>query len=694
MWFPVKLKIENLFSYESSEFDFRNNQLTLLLGSNKTDPNVMSNRSGKTSLLDCITISIIGEPLRDITKKEIVRNGESAGSTTLTLKNNVLNKELIIESQINATKSSKVLLWENGVLNDQLKDLEAKHTYQYIIKEIGISKDDLINYYLISKDSYQSFFLNGDTAKKEIINRFSKANLIDGVDPLITKDLKEIEVSLSDLNTQFSKNAGVLEHLEVELNDEKLNSSIEETRQKTIDALQEKHDVAKKLCDELPDKIEAQEELITKQDELHKVEQEKLAELELEVKNKKIDIETLEKVIQEIQVEERGVDDNYKPKFEEVQKKITECKNSIKENQEGIKECNKEIAQIDAVLAGQIECPKCDHKFILKDKEYNIESALEALGEYREAKEEFETSISSLESDIEKFDLEINDLNIKLDKEKEKFSKEKTKRKDQIKAIESDLTQLKKDVNTQSDKTAKEDKTLKDLVRGLGELDGKSEYFIGEMNNCISAIAKEKEKKYDDPTATHLEKIETLKSQQEELQSQIDEWIETKNLLTEWTIRFKQFKSFMANSSIASIEEMTNYFLQKMKTNLSVIINGYRELSNGKLKEEIETLVSRDGLNGERINKFSGEEKAEVNLAAILAFQKIINISSPSGGLNLLFIDEILESADQMALPAIVKALVDLEQTIFLITFIDMNIDCSKLQSEKIKGVTTLSYLN
>ena len=92
MWYPVSLKIVNLFSHEDSEFEFSNNKTTLVSGVNKTDSNVQSNGSGKTSILDCISIALIGEPLRDISKKEIVRNGEKSGQCTLILKNNVLDK--------------------------------------------------------------------------------------------------------------------------------------------------------------------------------------------------------------------------------------------------------------------------------------------------------------------------------------------------------------------------------------------------------------------------------------------------------------------------------------------------------------------------------------------------------------------------------------------------------------------------
>lgn len=695
MWYPVSLRIVNLFSYENSSFEFVNNQTTTIFGVNKTDANKKSNGSGKTSILDTIGISIMGEPLRDIAKKEIVRNGEKSGMVVFILKNNILNKELSITTEVNVTKSNKVLIYENGVLNTKFKDLEAKESYKYILSLIGISKEDLKNYFLISKDSYTSFFKNGDTAKKEIINRFSKANMVDPVVPLIKADIDLLEVEHKKFNDQYITNKGILTHLDEELNTEKLSSSIEQTRQLTIQALQDRHLVAKTLCDELPDKIEAQEKLITEQN--NKIEEQKtiLIQLEEKVKIQKEQKEVHEKELGAIQKKEWDLDEEFKPKFEEIQKQITTIRAKIKESQASIKECNEEIGQIDGILAGQIECPKCDHKFILKNKTYDIESALEQKREIEVLKKELEDSIEEAEVELVTCDTKIDTLNKQLDTAKVKYVIQKNKEKEGIKVIDSVLQQLKKDIDDQTSIISKEQTILRPLIKALGELDGKADYYIGQMNDCTSAIQKEKEKVYPDKTAEIQSKIDTLQTQNEELVKEITSVEEDIGTLKEWQVRFTQFKSFLANSSISAIEEMTNFFLQKMKTNLTVQIDGYRELSNKKLKEEITTLVTRDGLNGESFNKFSGGERAEIDIACICAMQKIINIAAEGGGLNLLFIDEILESADSLVLSGIVKALSPLEQTILIITHVDHNaFECNKLNVEKVDGISKVVSLS
>lgn len=694
MWYPVSLKIVNLFSHEDSTFDFVNNQTTLVSGVNKTDSNVQSNGSGKTSILDCISIALIGEPLRDISKKEIVRNGEKSGQCILVLKNNVLNKEFQIVRDINATKSSNALLYENGELNINLKDLEVKETDKYILKQLGISKEDLVNYFLISKDSYQSFFLNGDVAKKQIINRFSKADTVDAVEPLMKTDIEVLDLAINKTQNQLNINVGILSHLDAEINQEKLESSIEQTRKLTLDALEERKAAAIKLCDELPDLIELKEREITYQNSVVENKRVQLTELEEQNKGVKFSITNLEIALQNIDLKKDQLEVTYKPQFDKIKQEIADCEVEIKEYNSSIKEARDDIGKIDIVLAGQIECPKCSFKFILKDKEYNVEEALIQKDELNSFIESAKELVDGCNVQLLELDQRLIKLKTKLTADSEIFNQEKSRIKEEIVKLDEKVSQFRKDINEQFNIVSKEQGVLNTLIRELGELDGKADYYIGQIDDCDKAIKTETDKVYPDKTAETKEKIVKLKEQNEQLQIDIDKKIDEKNILLEWQIRFKQFKSFLANSSISAIEEMTNYFLLKMKTNLTVQIEGYRELSNKKLKEEITTLVTRDGLNGESFSKFSGGEKARVDIACILAMQKIINLASNGGGLNLLFIDEILESVDSLALTGIVKALSELDQTIFLITHVEQNMfECNKLLVEKTNGISKIVSL-
>ena len=81
---------------------------------------------------------------------------------------------------------------------------------KFIFDILGITKDDFYNFYLITKEKYQPFSSIGDTGKKAIINRFSGANSIDGVDELIKFDSSDIQSKIDQKDREKSSIEGLI----------------------------------------------------------------------------------------------------------------------------------------------------------------------------------------------------------------------------------------------------------------------------------------------------------------------------------------------------------------------------------------------------------------------------------------------------------------------------------------------------
>ena len=143
--------------------------------------------------------------------------------------------------------------------------------------------------------------------------------------------------------------------------------------------------------------------------------------------------------------------------------------------------------------------------------------------------------------------------------------------------------------------------------------------------------------------------------------------------ITAWITNFKRFKSFLANKSIRNIKDYTNLFLETMGSNINVEIEGYRELANKKVKEEITVSVLRDGLSEGSYGKFSGGERGRIDVCNILAIQELINLNSPSGGLDLLICDEIFDSIDSKGLECMIQGLQSLGKTIMIVSQVEIN---------------------
>ena len=129
-----------------------------------------------------------------------------------------------------------------------------------------------------------------------------------------------------------------------------------------------------------------------------------------------------------------------------------------------------------------------------------------------------------------------------------------------------------------------------------------------------------------------------------------------------------------------------------MKSPYSVLMEGYKTLADGKTqREEISTFIYKRGNLDGSFSRHSSGEKGLLSIATIIAFQDLINHSSPSGGLNLLQLDEIVESVDSDGIEDIVYCLSNLKRTVELITHANYNnLQVPKTLFIKENGITTI----
>jgi exonuclease SbcC len=133
-------------------------------------------------------------------------------------------------------------------------------------------------------------------------------------------------------------------------------------------------------------------------------------------------------------------------------------------------------------------------------------------------------------------------------------------------------------------------------------------------------------------------------------------------------------------------------YLEKLGSSIRVKFEGYKELKSGKTKEEISTRIFKFGEDKGSFGKLSGGEKARVDLATILAQSSLINSSSPTGGLNLTIVDEILESLDETGLKSVLKSMNGLDQYVILVTHgkVESSEGYNKIKIVKRNGISSL----
>lgn len=378
------------------EFD---QKVVLLMGENLTDEGQESNGSGKSYLLTAMEYCLKGSCNRKVTDSELVREGQKEAYICLELHSKALQSTLVIERTIYAnSKSSTCEINFKGQKNHKITSVGDGN--KFILDQLGLTKTDIDNYFFISKEKYKSFFVSSDTEKKELIARFSKANLIDKVFDKIFEDIEKQE----DLITKKQKDI------------DKIESKIS-VYQDLLQKDEESNDQEKivKLEDSVIHKKNEIKFIDTKVNEINRAL--KKAELELTKMAPKTD---LVKKLNALKTEKSAL----KSELRELEKSYTETKNIISE--------------LENDLMGLITCPNCGHEFST-DPDVNIQLS-------RESKKEAEEVQKDLENEIGEYEIKDQETNELIEQFQEKIlliDKQKQNLNFKIKNYENNIARAK-----------------------------------------------------------------------------------------------------------------------------------------------------------------------------------------------------------------------------------------------------------
>ena len=223
MWEIKHINAQNIVSFEDLNLDINNNVATAIIGENKDDQSQKVNGSGKSALIECIAIGITGDPLRKVKTDEFISDWAEEASIELLFHNTFNNKDFMICRNFDRKSPQSI---ECHIYNSESgEEIETDKTVQasvndynkFILSELGISRDDLYNYYILSGD-YKSFFEATDRQKKELINRFSNGESVDQSIEVLEQDLEPLEKAVVEANNKVFSINGSIESLTNEIN--------------------------------------------------------------------------------------------------------------------------------------------------------------------------------------------------------------------------------------------------------------------------------------------------------------------------------------------------------------------------------------------------------------------------------------------------------------------------------------------
>jgi DNA repair exonuclease SbcCD ATPase subunit len=655
-----RVKASNFLSWESLDYSFED-KIVAVTGDNKTQEDQASNGSGKSSLQQILYYGIIGSSMKNVLDKKLIRNGESEASTSVTISCAIRRQTMVIDRKILLKGSSKL---EIRINNQPCQFANINDGNKLILDWIGISAEDLKSYFLICKEYYKSFYKASNTEKLALISRFINFSFIDKTKDIIDEEIGELNASKRDLEREKAVLEGKLQVYEEALIKEEMRD-LEKEKEVEINLVltsisQEKFDIkgAEVQKEQLETRIQVYEEELKGIQE--KLEKQKL-KLESLPTTKELDeeIQQVREILSELNEEQKA----YLTQKDE----LFRIKGNIK----------KEISRIDTLLAGSIKCPKCGHEFLTSrgfslEKEKGKKEELKKQLIYSEKEEEgVEEALKEYEETISEAIRKKNEI----EEEKDKVLQDNRKENSLLQNIEADIRSCREEIKSAQLSIERKDQLI------LSKLE-----LIKSLEKKIKAIQDRVEEKNTEEIETNIENTAEFIRQKESA-------IERKNgeiyAKEQWVNRFKDFKRALALEQLKNIQSHTNDLLKKQKSDLRLMLEGFKVGANNKLKEEITPYVLRD--EPESFWYYSGGERARVEIATIIAFQMLINATNPHGGLQFLFVDEVLEGLSEEGLYNVIDSLSFLNYPVLIITHVsNQSVKCRALKVEKLNGVSRL----
>ncbi len=383
--------------------------------------------------------------------------------------------------------------------------------------------------------------------------------------------------------------------------------------------------------------------------------------------------------------------------IDNTQRKVINGVTELNKLQDKADSFERSIRQLNNQLHGAITCPNCQHEFFL-DKSVSVSDVKKQISTDKKAFESVSEQIQTLDCELSKCKEERNSF----EKQKAGVEKEIDIRNHKLSDLTREFCEASISVDNAFNKVCDTENKIgrlqEDIFVEQGRINGlmkqmfsealdiidnaitKGERYVKtleENNIAVNASIESFEKAIEDAkNSSQDDLVASLSNSKTEYEKRCQEANNTlemaQNEYNKYVIQenhFIDFRSYLANKKVEAIAGITNHFLELIGSDLRVEMLGYKKLKSGKVRDKITVNLLRNGVDCGSYAKFSGGERARVNLASILGLQKLTNNSAPKGkGLDLLILDEILEASDTTGIESSCRALNKLKATSLLVT--------------------------
>lgn len=383
--------------------------------------------------------------------------------------------------------------------------------------------------------------------------------------------------------------------------------------------------------------------------------------------------------------------EGYKKQLADLEKEMQEANKLSTSLLEKRRVHSSAIESLKNKIAGVITCPKCAFEFVASDKSFDVaqgEEELELLQtelertiqkrtetektivfieqdqkEIQQARRKLNTDNGEWIAKVDAAEKELQTLNYKLDS----LQRRSRQLSDKLATIQNDIENTRRKMFDEAYEvvdaaTTSRRREMKSLNENVAATESSIEVLyttIGEINNASP----------DEVIVSLKASLKTYRKKSDEVLQEKTEIEWDLNRLREQEQRFIQFRSYLANTKVEALSKITNEFLESIGSDLRIQFSGYTMLKTGKIREKISISILRGGIDCGSFGKLSAGESARLQLASILAMQKLVNSNCDvDKGLSIIVLDEILSAVDEEGLAKMFESLNKLEITALIVS--------------------------
>lgn len=382
--------------------------------------------------------------------------------------------------------------------------------------------------------------------------------------------------------------------------------------------------------------------------------------------------------------------------IDDTRSKSSKLAQDISDAKKKVDNVSEKVRKLQNQIHGAITCPKCKHEFFV-DSDITLEEAKEQLAKETDCLTNHQQEESKLQDKQDKYKTQLAGFEKELDEVEDEIHQRKTKLSSLRRAVNGSVSEFEKLSSEVAEAKRKVNAVISDIEVEQGKIDGlvknmlsealdivdnaydKGENYINTLkdkltsiNASIESFEKTLEEAENSSQDDFVASLNSSKAKYEkELQTALKELQMAQEEYDKYVVQenhFVDFRSYLANKKVKAISGITNHFLELIGSDLRVEMLGFKKLKNGKIRDKITVNLLRNGVDCGSYAKFSGGERARVNLASILGLQRLTNNSAPKGkGLDLIILDEILSESDAEGINAMSNALNRLKATSLLV---------------------------